>query len=77
MSAFTAEHKAETFGSVLPWAEPSWYELPADVILKDLTGCRHSRPSPYYDDSHRHLRNTVRKWVQDVSFLRITAWIVY
>ena len=41
---------AETFGSTLPWAEPPWY-----------TG----RPSPYYNDSHRHLRNEVRKWVED------------
>ncbi|KAK5077626.1 hypothetical protein LTR70_000953 [Exophiala xenobiotica] len=41
---------SDQFGSTLPWAEPPWY-----------TG----RPSPYYNDSHRHLRNTVRKWVED------------
>ena len=39
-----------TFGSNLPWAEPAWYG---------------GRPSPYYKDSHRHLRNVVRQWVED------------
>lgn len=40
----------DTFGSTLPWAEPPWY-----------TG----RPSPYYKESHRHLGNVVRKWVEE------------
>ncbi|KAH7014468.1 acyl-CoA dehydrogenase-like protein [Microdochium trichocladiopsis] len=38
------------FGSTTPWAEPTWY-----------TG----RPSPYYNDSHRKLRDHLRAWVDD------------
>ncbi|KAF2471680.1 acyl-CoA dehydrogenase-like protein [Lindgomyces ingoldianus] len=38
------------FGSTLPWAEPSWY-----------TG----RPSPYYKESHRRLRDAVRQWCDE------------
>lgn len=38
------------YGSTIPWAEPSWY-----------TG----RPSPYYKDSHRRLRDAVRKWCEE------------
>ncbi|KAF2692123.1 acyl-CoA dehydrogenase-like protein [Lentithecium fluviatile CBS 122367] len=39
-----------SYGSTLPWAEPSWY-----------TG----RPSPYYKESHRRLRDAVRKWCDE------------
>ncbi|CZT16888.1 probable acyl-CoA dehydrogenase [Ramularia collo-cygni] len=38
----------ETFGNPAPWAEPAW--------------C-HGIPSPYYNDSHKKLRNTVREYV--------------
>ncbi|PSN68648.1 acyl-CoA dehydrogenase-like protein [Corynespora cassiicola Philippines] len=38
------------YGNTLPWAEPSWY-----------TG----RPSPYYRESHRRLRDAVRKWCEE------------
>src|ERR1700743_365514 len=38
------------FGSILPWAEPSWYN---------------GRPSPYYKESHKRLRDTMRKWTED------------
>ncbi|KXJ87903.1 acyl-CoA dehydrogenase-like protein [Microdochium bolleyi] len=41
---------AKPFGSTTPWAEPTWY-----------TG----RPSPYYTDSHRKLRDHLRRWVDD------------
>ncbi|KAK3201561.1 hypothetical protein GRF29_185g1339457 [Pseudopithomyces chartarum] len=40
---------SSAYGSTLPWAEPSWY-----------TG----RPTPYYKDSHRRLRDTVRAWCE-------------
>lgn len=49
----------EQFGSTLPWAEPSWY-----------TG----RPSPYYNDSHRHLRKTVRDWVEKNVIPHVESW---
>ncbi|KAH6639545.1 acyl-CoA dehydrogenase-like protein [Boeremia exigua] len=45
-----ASQLAEAYGSSLPWAEPSWY-----------TG----RPSPYYEDSHRKLRDYVRAWCDE------------
>jgi alkylation response protein AidB-like acyl-CoA dehydrogenase len=41
------------FGSTSPWAEPSWSS---------------GRPSPYYKESHRHLRNVVRQWVEEVGY---------
>jgi len=40
--------KKETFGDLSPWAEPSWYS---------------SLASPYYNDSHKQLRNAVRAYV--------------
>lgn len=41
---------SEPYGSSLPWAEPAWY-----------TG----RPSAYYKDSHRRLRDAVRTWCEE------------
>lgn len=38
--------KKETFGNLGPWSEPSWYN---------------SLASPYYNDSHRRLRDALRK----------------
>jgi hypothetical protein len=49
--SLSSDSIAKQFGSHLPWAEPSWYS---------------GRPSPYYNDSHKHLRNVVRKWVEEV-----------
>ncbi|OSS51643.1 hypothetical protein B5807_03857 [Epicoccum nigrum] len=45
-----ASQLLEAYGSSLPWAEPSWY-----------TG----RPSPYYRESHRKLRDYVRAWCDE------------
>ncbi|KAJ4352658.1 hypothetical protein N0V95_004042 [Ascochyta clinopodiicola] len=45
-----ASRLSEAYGSSLPWAEPSWY-----------TG----RPSPYYKESHRKLRDYVRAWCNE------------
>lgn len=42
--------KTETFGNLGPWSEPSWYS---------------SLASPYYNDSHKKLRNAVRAYVDD------------
>lgn len=39
--------KKETFGHLGPWAEPSWYS---------------SLASPYYNESHKRLRNALRKY---------------
>lgn len=38
----------ESFGNPAPWAEPAW---------------SHGIPSPYYNDSHKKLRNAVREYV--------------
>lgn len=38
----------ESFGNPAPWSEPAWY---------------HGIPSPYYNDSHKKLRNAVREYV--------------
>ncbi|KAH8731745.1 acyl-CoA dehydrogenase/oxidase [Phaeosphaeriaceae sp. PMI808] len=38
----------ETFGNLGPWAEPSWYS---------------SLSSPYYNDSHKQLRNALRSYI--------------
>lgn len=40
----------ETFGNLGPWAEPSWYS---------------SLASPYYNDSHKRLRNALRAYVDE------------
>lgn len=42
------EKKQETFGNLGPWAEPSWYS---------------SLASPYYNDSHKKLRDTMRNYI--------------
>ena len=42
--------KKETFGNLGPWAEPSWYS---------------SLASPYYNDSHRRLRNALRQYIDE------------
>ncbi|KAL2850625.1 acyl-CoA dehydrogenase/oxidase [Aspergillus pseudoustus] len=47
------------FGSALPWAEPSWYS---------------GRPSPYYNDSHRRLREAVRRWTEENVSGNIEDW---
>ncbi|KAF2809764.1 long-chain specific acyl-CoA dehydrogenase [Mytilinidion resinicola] len=47
------------YGSTIPWAEPSWY-----------TG----RPSPYYKDSHRRLRDHVRKWTEEHFSDKAAEW---
>ena len=68
MSAFTAQHRATSFGSIQPWAEPAWYDDGSNVAFFVANVDRHTRPSPYYDESHFKLRNAVRKWVADVRF---------
>lgn len=40
----------ETFGNLSPWGEPSWY---------------FSLASPYYNDSHKRLRNALRAYVDE------------
>ncbi|KAH9882325.1 hypothetical protein J1614_000561 [Plenodomus biglobosus] len=42
--------KKETFGNLGPWAEPSWYS---------------SLASPYYNESHKRLRNAVRQYIDE------------
>jgi hypothetical protein len=40
----------ERYGNLTPWAEPAWYN---------------SLASPYYTDSHRKLRDWVRKYIEE------------
>jgi alkylation response protein AidB-like acyl-CoA dehydrogenase len=42
--------KRETFGNLGPWAEPAWYN---------------SLVSPYYNDSHKRLRNALRAYIDE------------
>lgn len=42
--------KIETFGDLAPWAEPAWYNTLA---------------SPYYNDSHKRLREAIRSYVDE------------
>ena len=50
MAALSADTKAKwLFGSKLPYAEAPW-----------ARGC----PSPYYNDSHRRLRQAMRDWTE-------------
>lgn len=42
--------KREMFGNVGPWSEPAWYS---------------SLASPYYNESHKQLRNAMRKHVDE------------
>ncbi|KAF2272637.1 acyl-CoA dehydrogenase NM domain-like protein [Westerdykella ornata] len=45
-----ASGKQDTFGNLGPWSEPAWYN---------------SLASPYYNESHRKLRNAIRKYVDE------------
>jgi alkylation response protein AidB-like acyl-CoA dehydrogenase len=48
-STMTSQKK-DTFGDLSPWAEPAWYS---------------SLASPYYNDSHKRLRNALRAYVDE------------
>ncbi|PVH95515.1 acyl-CoA dehydrogenase-like protein [Periconia macrospinosa] len=50
---------SSAYGSTLPWAEPSWY-----------TG----HPSPYYKESHRRLRDFMRKWCEKYTLPYTEEW---
>ena len=42
--------KKETFGNLGPWSEPSWYS---------------SLASPYYNESHKRLREDIRAYIDE------------
>ncbi|EAT77154.1 hypothetical protein HBI56_207030 [Parastagonospora nodorum] len=50
LSSVEAPQKKETFGNLGPWAEPSWYS---------------SLASPYYNESHKKLRNALRSYIDE------------
>ncbi|KAJ4365121.1 hypothetical protein N0V83_008739 [Neocucurbitaria cava] len=56
----TGSKLSAPYGSSLPWAEPAWY-----------TG----RPSAYYKDSHRKLRDAVRKWCDENIAQHTEDWL--
>jgi hypothetical protein len=45
-----SQPKKETFGNLGPWSEPSWYS---------------SLASPYYNESHKKLRNALRSYIDE------------
>ncbi|CAI6293763.1 unnamed protein product [Periconia digitata] len=49
----------ETFGNLGPWAEPSWYS---------------SLASPYYTASHKHLRNSIRAYIDAAVKPHMLEW---
>jgi alkylation response protein AidB-like acyl-CoA dehydrogenase len=50
LPSVNAPPKRETFGNLGPWAEPAWYN---------------SLVSPYYNDSHKRLRNALRAYIDE------------
>jgi hypothetical protein len=62
------------FGSRQPWSEPSWSVTPFYILtgayLNSLFSLYldryHGRPSPYYTESHKKLRNVLRAWTTKV-----------
>ncbi|RMZ68222.1 acyl- dehydrogenase [Pyrenophora seminiperda CCB06] len=48
LSSIMPPKKEEPFGDLGPWSEPSWYN---------------SLASPYYNDTHRKLRNALRTYI--------------
>lgn len=60
MAALSADTKEKwLFGSKLPYAEAPW-----------ARGC----PSPYYNDSHRRLRQAMRDWTEKYLIPNAQAW---
>lgn len=51
--------KHETFGNLGPWSEPAWYN---------------SLVSPYYGESHKKLRDAVRKYVDENVMPYMLEW---
>jgi alkylation response protein AidB-like acyl-CoA dehydrogenase len=54
-----ATAKQEPYGNLGPWAEPSWYS---------------SLASPYYNASHKHLRNMMRTYIDTHIKPYMLAW---
>jgi len=45
-----AKNASSAFGNLAPWSEPAW---------------SHGIPSPYYNESHRQLRDALRKYINE------------
>jgi alkylation response protein AidB-like acyl-CoA dehydrogenase len=58
-TSVTRPAKKETFGNLGPWAEPSWYS---------------SLASPYYNDSHKRLREVIRKYNNEEIIPHMLEW---
>jgi hypothetical protein len=50
LSDVKPQSQKETFGNLGPWSEPSWYS---------------SLASPYYNESHKKLRNALRSYIDE------------
>ncbi|WPG99803.1 acyl-coa dehydrogenase apdg [Acrodontium crateriforme] len=56
----TSDHKEEeAFGDLAPWSEPAWSQ---------------GIPSPYYNDSHRRLRNALRAYMDEHVLPNALEW---
>ncbi|TPX34528.1 hypothetical protein SmJEL517_g02926 [Synchytrium microbalum] len=53
------KYQGDLFGNLLPYSEPNWY---------------HSWKSPYYNDSHKKLREFMRNWVDTELMPYIEEW---
>jgi alkylation response protein AidB-like acyl-CoA dehydrogenase len=49
----------KAFGDLAPWAEPAWY---------------HGIPSPYYNESHKKLRNAIRSYIDQNILPNALEW---
>lgn len=54
-----SQEKKESFGNLGPWAEPAWYS---------------SLASPYYNDSHKRLRNALRSHIDQSIKPHMLEW---
>lgn len=53
------EEVMDSYGSMIPYADPSWYQ---------------SYHTPYFNQSHADLRNEVREWMEEEIMANITEW---
>lgn len=60
--------KHDTFGSLVPFAEPCWYQGAASHFchlgLVTRPDARAGFPSPYYTAAHAQYRNKLREFVE-------------
>ncbi|KAL5117690.1 hypothetical protein ACEQ8H_004438 [Pleosporales sp. CAS-2024a] len=58
-AAADASEPFDSFGDMIPYADPSWYQ---------------TYHSPYFNETHVALREDVRQWVEDKLMPHVTEW---